>query len=408
MATSWTLQRFSRSETLRSIAPSHLFDLLKPYRRYLIKLGVDLPKPRRSFRPDFNKLVKVFLTPDPDTPRDLIDALFFVDEMSTPVCMDILLEEAKRQHLKIDEGIDFTPADVAVQVWLLDRAILERKHAEHHVLKVRSLEYYQMDRVRPPRFTAPSAKALEAISDELDIWFVSKRRGPGSKVFMGQDAESVWFLVRHAEPLRREESMEGVKTSNLCFRPVTYDTVIYVPALCELRINARLQGEKDLYRRTFGKHLFGDEYLFPGIQKYTLDPLREDGADSLACFDIDGIEEVNLTEMQLLHRGARWEIVTRKSDDLFALFESLQRPFPASGEIKQAKFKVRFKDEKTPRTVVIKPPNVIQFGRAGDCVPVERWLQLRKFIKDSRGEGDEKLGEVPERARATSLTRRGR
>jgi hypothetical protein len=202
--------------------------------------------------------------------------------------------------------------------------------------------------------------------------------------------------------------MEGVKTSSLCFRPVTYDTVIYVLALGELRINARLQGEKDLYRRTFGKHLFCVEHLFPGVQKYTLDPLREDGADSLACFDIDGIEEVKLTEMQLFHRGARWELVTRKSDDLFALFESVQRPFPTSGEIKQARFKVRFKDEKTLRSVVIKPPNVIQFGRAGDSVPVERWLQLRKFIKETRGAGNGKLGEVPERARATSLTRRRR
>ena len=43
------------------------------------------------------------------------------------------------------------------------------------------------------------------------------------------------------------------------------------------------KGEKDTYRREFGRHLFGNADFFPGTAKYTLEPLRTAGRASIVC-----------------------------------------------------------------------------------------------------------------------------
>jgi hypothetical protein len=385
MAT-FALRRFSCPETLRTIAPANLLVFLRAHRRFLLSSGVVLPQSGSADELDYEQLAKVFMTPDTKTPRDLIDALYFVDEMATPEGMDALLAEAEEQNLPLAPGSDHSPADVAVQIWLLDKGILERKHAEHYLAKVRSFESYQMDRSKKPAFRRPSAKQLDALASDLDGWFDGKKRGRGAKVIMCDRPDGVWFLVRHGEPFKREESLDGHDASSVCYRPLKYDVLVYAPQIGELRINARSKGEMQLYREKFGKHLFGDEGIFPGTEKYTLEPLRELGEDALSLADIEGIEWVKLREVQILFGGNPWELVTRKSDDIFALLKSRGRPFPEAGRIFRATFQVKFSDAKTPRSVVIKPSNVAQFTRDDDSVLVEKWLQARGFIVNPEAE----------------------
>ena len=63
------------------------------------------------------------------------------------------------------------------------------------------------------------------------------------------------------------------------------------------------KGEKELYRKEFGRHVFGNEDFFPGTSKYTLEPLRRDGPASVICTDVDGMEWARLKEIQFLWRG---------------------------------------------------------------------------------------------------------
>ncbi len=100
----------------------------------------------------------------------------------------------------------------------------------------------------------------------------------------------------------------------------------------------------------------------------------------MSVADVEGIDWVRLVEVQLLLPGSHWELVTRTSDDLFALFESQGKPFPAGGRMIRAAFRVKFTDSKTPRSVVIKPPNVAQFTRDDDGGLVEAWLLARGLI----------------------------
>jgi hypothetical protein len=148
----------------------------------------------------------------------------------------------------------------------------------------------------------------------------------------------------------------------------------------ELRINARSPKEKALYCSQIGLYLFGNDALFPSKPKYTLEPLREDGEAALVCADIEGMESVTLTEIWFYWGGAEKEIEIRRAADILSAYSMSSRHFPLRPRIIRAKLKVKFDGCKTPRTVVVRPPNVAQFTRDHDSALLETWLIRRGFI----------------------------
>ena len=253
MAT-YNLRRFAQPAVLKAIAPKRLQEFLGPYRTYFNGRGLPLPSPNASNGLDHEQLVEVLMSPDADTPKDLVDALFFVNEMSTAKCMDLLLEEAETKGLSLDGKPDPTAADVAVQVFLKDRRLLERKHAEQYLTRPRSFEYFHTKARPVPAFKQPSRETLTALEHDLDEWFEEKKRGRESRVFVYPKGDSIWFLVRHGDPFRREGSLDGGQTSSVFYRPEKHDVLVYEPALGELRMNACNNGEKETYRRKFGRY----------------------------------------------------------------------------------------------------------------------------------------------------------
>ena len=94
MAT-YNLRRFAHADGLKAIAREHLLALLKPHKPYFDGRGLTLPPPSASDGIDYDQLVNVLMNPDTDTPKGLLDALYFVHEMATPEAMDVLLQEAE-------------------------------------------------------------------------------------------------------------------------------------------------------------------------------------------------------------------------------------------------------------------------------------------------------------------------
>lgn len=389
MAT-YNLRRFSHPEGLKAIKKEHLLSLLIPHDNFLSARGVTLPPQTSADGLDYERLIHVFMSPETDTPKELANALYFIHEMATTEGMDELLNEAEKKGLRLDGNPDPTPADVAVQVWLQDRELLERKHAEQHLTRPRSFEYYQTDASPIPVFKTPPRKTLESLQGDMDAWFVKKKRGPDSRVFVYPKKDEIWFLVRHGEPYKREGSLDAGQSSSVFYRPEKHDVLVYVPSLGELRMNASSKGEKELYRKQFGLHLFGNEDFFPDTGKYTLDSLRVDGAVSLVCTDIEGMEWVKLTEVQFFWGGAENERETRKADDVFAALAARGRSMPAKARIIRASFQVKFVDSDTPRTVTIRPSNIAQYTRDHDSTVIEEWLDKRGFIVKESQDDDKK------------------
>jgi hypothetical protein len=389
MAT-FRLHHVSSAHVLRAIDPDRLLAFLQPHREFFAGRGYELPAAGTGVEIEYQRMIDIFMSPSESTPRELLDALFLVDEMSTHEGMDALIEAAGREDITLEDGDEHSPADIAIQVWLENSDILERKHAEQFLFKPKSFEYYQTDRDDPPLFTSLPTATRQRLERDLDDWSEEKRRGSGTRVFAYPDEHEVRFLVRHGEPFKREESLTGADVSSVCYRPLKYDVVVYDRQLGELRINARLVGEKKLYRQQFGRHLFGDENCFPGTAKYTLEPLREYGADSVACGDIEGIESIVLTEVHFFWGGAQGEIEIRKAADVFAALESRRRQMPERARIIKAAFKVKFADSNTPRSVKIRPSNIAEYTRDSDAAILERWLSLRGFFvsEEARERGD--------------------
>jgi len=199
----------------------------------------------------------------------------------------------------------------------------------------------------------------------------------------------VCFLVRHGEPFTREGIIKEGESSSLFYRPEKFDVIVYNPATGEIRMNARTKGEKELYRTMFGLHFFGDKEFFEGKSKFTLEPLRDDGEDSLLREDVDGIDWVKLKEIQIAWEGTYHEVEIKKSEDVFASMRQRDWIFPISGELKKASFLIKFSDSKSARTVTLNAGNKAQFKRDDDADILEEWLSLRGFIINETEERDE-------------------
>jgi hypothetical protein len=380
MAT-FRLRHFSRVKVLRDVEPRRLLTFLRPYREFLSEQGYDLPDPNVTDEIDYQKLIAIFMSPGDKAPRDLFDALFLVDEMSSDEGMEVLIDAANQAGLTFEHGDDHSPADIAIQIWLLDRDLLERKHAEKPLRKRTSFDYYEKDSAQPSASMSLLLQLKEQFEKELDDWFEKKKRGRGARLFPHPGEREVRFLVRHGEPFKREESITNAEVSSVCYRPLKYDVVVYDYQLAELRINARLVGETNLYRQLFGEYLFGDKKSFRDARKYNLHPLRDLGEDCLACGDIDGIESISLTEVEFYWGKVFDEREIRKAADVFAALKSRNKHLPERATIVKAVFKVKFTDSKTPRVVTILPPNTAKYTRDSDADLIEQWLTLRGFTE---------------------------
>lgn len=372
------LRWFTNEECLRSVTPEFLLRMLAPHAGYFKSRGVLIPAPGEAGPFDYDGLRAVFINPDRDTPATLIDSLYYVNEMATPECMDNLLDALAERGLSIGGSQEQTPIDVALQVWLLDPDLLQEKHAERHLGRPRSFEYFQSERMAPLDFVMPDAQTRRRLEQTLDAWFSDHKRGSGARVFVYPRQDGVWFLIRHGEPYRREGSMENGEPGSVAYRPLKFDVVVFEPGLGEIRMNAGTVGEKTLYREAIGLHLFGDKAFFPGKAKYKLEPLQSDGIASLVCTDIEGLESVRLKEVHFFRGGSQGEIEIRKAKDVFAAYGQRDASLP-SARIVKAVFEVKFSGCKTPRSVIIKPSNIAQYSRDHDSVHVERWLVKRGF-----------------------------
>jgi hypothetical protein len=389
MAT-FNLSRFANIATLKAIKPSLLLEFLEPYNEFLLGQGINLETSSDIADIDYDKLSRVFIAPDQDTPPGLTDSLYLIHEMATDEGMDTLLNEVAAGSLNIASDPNLTPADVAILAWLRNKDILERKHAEQYVTRRRSFEYYQTNASIIPEFKQPSIETLSNLERDLDEWFEEKKRGRGSKVFVYGKNNLICFMIRHGEPLRREGSIvDSGESIGVFYRPEKYDILVYDPVIGELGINAGSKNQKELYLNKIGLHIFGSESFFPDNGKYSLEPLREDIESSLVCSDIDGMDWAILKEIHYHWGGAEREIEIRKANDLFKALKARNRDILTTPKIIKACFQIKFTDSKAPRMITIKPPNLAQYTRDSDSAIIEDWLKRRGFIIDHNTIEDE-------------------
>ena len=211
----------------------------------------------------------------------------------------------------------------------------------------------------------PGTPVLDLVTADLDSWFRDNNRGEENAFIepYAIDGE-FWFLVRHGDTFARLEKLErGRRLRMLHFRPAKNDVVVYTPERDEIRIHAGTKGERELYRRAFGKRLLDDDRYFSERKAFTLEPLRAEGAKVLER-DGDGeVARIVLREIEVAFGGGFNDVVIRKSDDVFAAALARGREaIPDGGRLIRAAFDFWFTGAKKPRKVQVRPPNVLKLG----------------------------------------------
>lgn len=382
-------RRFSHPESLKTISSANLIALLLPYRDYLAGRGLQILPPEGS-EIDYEVLVEILMNPDAAMPRELMECLYYVHEMSTPEIMIQLLDEMPEGLLA--QGVEVSPADVAVQVWLKDRDLLERKHSEQYLVRPKSFTSYQGAKgaVEAPPLVTP--ETIHCMEGEVDDWNQAHKRDRGSRMFVHVRDSEIWCLIRRSDPFRREGALENGKSSGVYYYPEKFDIVIYSPASDTLQLSAGPKGQQQHYREVLGKHLFGDANHFGIAGRYSLDPLRERGADVLNCSAIPGIQGIRLTQVDIVegngmvHRYSHADLVAALGGRLVAVL--------ASGFLSKASFAVKFLDSKTPRSVSIWQSGRASYTRDEDRLLVEAWMREQGFLVKAAEETDEKAEAV--------------
>ncbi len=218
--------------------------------------------------------------------------------MATPTGMDTVLEKAAAAGLALGLGEEATPADVAVQAWLLAPAFLEDLHNKQELQRRRAFRFFSTDADLVPPFSGPTAAQIAAIEAQLNEFYVAWKRGPGARVFAFPERERWTFLVRHGALCRREGAMEQGRPTTVFFRPQKHAVLIYEPRRGEMGVNCCAVRERKVLLRVFGRCLFGRPDFFPGTAKYSLAPLVRQGRDCLVCRDVPGMQEVRLTQVE--------------------------------------------------------------------------------------------------------------
>lgn len=380
MAT-YSLRKFAQSDVLKHVDDDIMLQFLEPYRPYLSARGFVFEKNVEG-RIDHANLVRILLNPVEGIPTEMVDALYFVQEVAGGEDFEAIIELA--QKAGVDVVADATPEDLVVRIWLKDSNLIKQQHADTLVLKPKKFLSFQARDAEG--FDADlSPGAIQNLVRDMKLWFEQNGRGEGCEILRSDmpEEKKIYFLVRHGMPFKREGKMDSGRTGSIFYRPEAHDVIVYDIEANELAIHNKSNGKKEraMYLDVFGRHLFADPDRFPNEDKYTLDPLREDGEDSLSCQDILGIEEIKLTALGLQFQGPYGDNTMHRSKDMFASLGAREKDFPAHGRISEARFMVKFSHSEKPRSVTIKPPNVASFDRKEDAHTIELWMKARGFIK---------------------------
>lgn len=372
---------FTSPDRLKHISPARLKTFLGQWQDYFEDRGLDIASASTDDMP-LSDIAHILMNPDAAVPEDMVNALYYVHETATHEAMEELLDRAEGAGIDLETDYEATAADVAVQIWLAQPTLLQRQHAEMVAFKRLNFMYFAGSRPKKKAAELPTISEVSAklMQSRMDDWFKAKKRGGNSRLFAFPRGEKVWLLVRHGMPHRREGKHEEDGEGGIAFyQPEVHDVLIYDSQTDEIGVNAGTKGERELYLKTIGEVLFGSEVYFERSERYTLDPLREDGPGALAHEDIEGLAGVRLVEF-----GRRWpgriaELEIRKSEDLFKSYGENWEKRLSGGSFTHATFKFAFVGTKRERSVTIRPANIARYERESDAEVIESWLKARGF-----------------------------
>ncbi len=373
-------RQLGEPEVIREINPTVLYAFLQPFEGYLRSRGLVLKKESRIDNAAIEKLVEILTNPTMKTPQALLNAVFYVEEMSTPLAADSLLNAAHQAGMQFDEDEKDSLADIVMQVWLFDSKMVESQHAWHTWKIPRRMECFQ-----PARLTGSAPMSItderlnQAIKDAGD-WFAKHNRG--RKLFMTPrfvDNE-IQISIRRGDPFSRKSTIDDDGIDTITFREARKDSMVYCLNDEVLMLNSSLKSAYPIYCRIFSKLLYDDPNHFGLVTRYTLAPLSELGEDALSPGEIDAIEEIVLLNYRVRLGGPFNSYIIHGADDYFADLKWRGGSFQAEGSLDRATFRIKYRHVKAPRTLTLYAGSSSSYTRDENAHYAEQWMVLRDFV----------------------------
>ena len=383
-AMSHRLRWYTDEGNLRSLGREHLGRLLDRYAAEMIGAGMRVP----VFEDDetyYRELARVFTRPE-GIPASLHDALFHIKALDNDRGEERLVMAVNEGLVQIDLAGEHSTADKALLAWLQDEELVKRLHIQVDLDRSKSFITFQPQGggdLKPADF--PAIKA--ALESDLAPIFGKHGRGEWAEVGCHEREDELVFVIRHAEPFRRETEKGEAGAVPRYYWPVGQDLVIFSRGFGDLRTNATARWLKEAYAKVFGYRLLGRADLFKEAPKYTLEPLRNLGLFALlgAAY---GLESIQLQELESLVDPTTNDRRIRRATDVLEAYEK-EGGLPTGEPLMAAKFRVRFTGRRHDRTVVIRVPNRAKYTQDKEGYAVTQWLKETGFIVRDEGADSE-------------------
>jgi hypothetical protein len=354
---------------IRKIAPHRLAEMFsRAAGAWFSGIGFDLDG--LDDDGSISNLVQALHRAGEDVPRELVDVLWYVDRLGESEMVDMVREAAQAHGSSAVYRSDMTPADFVVAVWLDKPDALEWALAKQVVEKCRRVVGTSGRRGREPSCDEAAIRALES---RLSDWFDKASRYEYARVYPFEREDGLSFLVRHCQPLQRQDVVVDGSPESQVVWPEVHDVVHWLRDRDEFGVHTTTSAELREYRAAFGEVLFGDPLRFECAPCYTLEPMLRRGRAVLSHADIDEIHRVTLYSIRFMDpsfNGVKHKFYGSKHT--WATWEA-KRGEPPQVPI-EATFEITLRaDRKHPMRVTVQPPGTLMAPKRHQRV-VRRWL----------------------------------
>ena len=128
------------------------------------------------------RLAAILMHPDDYVPRAMVDALYYVHEMSDEDAFDDLVAIAKQHGVPLDPEV--SAGDVAIELWLRAPESLQKAHAEASASRMSTTALQRMPPLRPAtRSNTPLNRPVGSFFGQIQLCSKSTINPPGNSRF---------------------------------------------------------------------------------------------------------------------------------------------------------------------------------------------------------------------------------
>lgn len=370
-----------RRDVLETIERPLLSRLLSPHAGWLAQHGLDLgllgaPAPRDADRDaPVRSLYALLSRRDADVPPALAESLRDIDGLASPAGHDALLRAARERALLLTA--DRAAASHAASL-LLDHpdAFASARVVAACEGITRYTELTPVAAHAEPRFDAPDALA-SALAAELAPWFAERGRTRYIDVLALPDASDVMIEITHGDVPRAQSELDGsLQRASRLARKTKRDHALLDRTTGTLALAACSVGERELFRRAFGKVLLGDADAFAARPLLDLAPVLGPLAPGL------GVVAAELLEAQPERRD-QVRAVLSSPDGLGAFLATDEgRRLAREARVTKAVLSLRLSGRSRPLRVELGAPASVRLDRRDRAVEttVRAWLAARGIM----------------------------